>query len=143
MMGDAINMKRKKTGVLSNNLYMLKILHKASRWRLFLESMFHIAKGLVQTLIYTVLFGNIVKALERGYEFRRIAMFIGLIALITGVLLLYETWFLDVFLKYDNNRIQQYIMKNIFNHASKLDIKQYEDPEFYDKYVRTLDEANN
>lgn len=143
MMGDAINMKRKKTGVLSNNLYMLKILHKASRWRVFLESMFHIAKGLVQTLIYTVLFGNIVKALERGYGFRRIAMFIGLIALITGVLLLYETWFLDVFLKYDNNRIQQYIMKNIFNHASKLDIKQYEDPEFYDKYVRTLDEANN
>lgn len=143
MMGDAINMKRNKTGVLSNNLYMLKILHKASRWRLFLESMFHIAKGLVQTLIYTVLFGNIVKALEHGYGFRRITMFIGLIALITGVLLLYETWFLDVFLKYDNNRIQQYIMKNIFNHASKLDIKQYEDPEFYNKYVRTLDEANN
>lgn len=134
-------MKKIRT-VFSNNLYMLKILHKASRWRLFLECIFHIARGVVQTLIYTVLFGNIVKALEQGHSFKKIAMFIGLIALITGILLFYETWFMDVFMKFDNNRIQKYLMKNVFNHAAKLDIKQYEDPDFYDKYVRTLEEAN-
>ncbi|MCJ7840405.1 hypothetical protein MUB24_05625 [Lederbergia sp. NSJ-179] len=129
--------------VISNNMYMIKLLVKASKWRLLLESLFYTSKGVIQTLIYVILFGSIINALQDGSSFMYIAIFIGVIAIITCIALFFQSWFTDVFLMYDNAAIQKYFTRNVYQHAVELDIEKYDDPKFYDQYILTLEEAQN
>lgn len=122
---------------------MLKLLCKASKRRLFLESLFYTSKGVVQTLIYVILFGSIVNALQDESSFMYIAIFTGVIAIITCIALFFQSWFTDVFLMYDNAAIQKYFTRNVYQHAVEIDIEKYDDPKFYDQYILTLEEAQN
>lgn len=138
-------MKRKhrktKESSFDNNLYILRQLFAASRLRLPFESLFHVSKGITQTLIYTVLFGSIINSIVEGRGFTRILEYILLVAAFTAVNIWFQSWFQESFLPRDNARIQKYMLLNVYMHAASLDIRQYENPDFYDKYIRSLDEA--
>lgn len=125
----------------SNNAFVLKHLFAASKLRLPLEALFHVSKGVTQTLIYTVLFGSVINAIVEGRSFVQVIGYILIVAAFTAASLLFQSWFQESFLPRDNARIQKYMLMNVYMHAASLDIQQYENPDFYDKYVRSLDEA--
>lgn len=139
---DCEKKKSESRQVFDNNIYMLMLLFRASKLRLPLESLFHISKGIIQTLIYTVLFGAIINSIQLGNDYKEVIRYIGGVAAVTGIGILFQTWFQETFIPMDNARIQKYMLTNVYRHASQLDIEQYENPEFYDKYVRSLEEAN-
>lgn len=122
-------------------MFVLKQLFAASKWRVPLESLFHVSKGVTQTLIYTVLFGTIINSVVEGRSFARILAYILMVAAFTAVNILFQSWFQESFLPRDHARIQKYMLLNVYMHAASLDIQQYENPEFYDRYVRSLEEA--
>lgn len=125
----------------NNNLYILKQLFRASRLRLPFEMLFHVSKGVTQTLIYTVLFGTVINSIAEGREYTQVLAYILFVALFTAANIWFQSWFQEAFLPRDNARIQKYMLLNVYAHAASLDIQQYENPDFYDKYVRSLDEA--
>lgn len=130
-----------KKSPFDNNMFVLRQLFAASRLRLPFETLFHVSKGITQTLIYTVLFGTIINSIVDGRNFTQILAYILLVAAFTAASILFQSWFQESFLLRDNARIQKYMLMNVYMHAASLDIQQYENPDFYDKYVRTLDEA--
>lgn len=131
----------KKKSSFDNNMFVLRQLFAASRLRLPFETLFHVSKGVTQTLIYTVLFGSIINSIVDGHKFTQILAYILLVAAFTAASILFQSWFQEAFLPRDNARIQKYMLMNVYMHAASLDIQQYENPDFYDKYVRSLDEA--
>ncbi len=133
--------KEKKQSPWNNNLYVLKQLFTASKLRLPFEMLFQVSKGVTQTLIYTVLFGTVINSIAEGREYTKVLAYILLVALFTAANIWFQSWFQESFLPRDNARIQKYMLLNVYAHAASLDIQQYENPEFYDKYVRSLEEA--
>lgn len=133
--------QEKKEFAFDNNLYILKQLFAASKLRLPFEALFHISKGVTQTLIYTVLFGSIINSIVEERSFSKIFEYIIIVAVFTAANIWFQSWFMESFLPRDNARIQKHMLINVYIHAASLDIKQYENPDFYDKYVRSLDEA--
>ncbi len=133
--------KEKNRSPWKNNLYILKQLFTASKLRLPFEMLFQVSKGVTQTLIYTVLFGSVINSIAEGREYTKVLEYILLVALFTAANIWFQSWFQESFLPRDNARIQKYMLLNVYAHAASLDIQQYENPDFYDKYVRSLDEA--
>lgn len=135
--------KEKDQSSLNNNLYVLRQLFTASKMRLPSEILFQVSKGVTQTLIYTVLFGTIINSIVGGRSFSKVLEYIILVAIFTAANIWFQSWFQESFLPRDNARIQKYMLLNVYIHAASLDIQQYENPDFYDKYVRSLDEASS
>lgn len=140
---DIMKKQVEKSSALDNNLYVLRQLFAASKLRLPFEILFQVSKGVTQTLIYTVLFGSIINSIVDGRDFYKVMEYIVIVAAFTAANIWFQSWFQESFLAKDNARIQKYMLMNIYAHAASLDIQQYENPEFYDKYVRSLDEASS
>ena len=140
---DIMKKQVEKSSALDNNLYVLRQLFAASKLRLPFEILFQVSKGVTQTLIYTVLFGSIINSIVDGRDFYKVMEYIVIVAAFTAANIWFQSWFQESFLAKDNARIQKYMLMNVYAHAASLDIQQYENPEFYDKYVRSLDEASS
>lgn len=134
--------QEKKQSSLENNLYVMRQLFIASKMRLPFEILFQVSKGVTQTLIYTVLFGSIINSIVDGREYGKVLEYIAAVAIFTAANVWFQSWFQESFLPRDNAKIQKYMLLNVYVHAASLDIQQYENPDFYDKYVRSLDEAS-
>ena len=134
--------KNSKT-IVSNNLYIIKILLKVSKGRIPFEVMFHASKGGVQTLIYTYLFGSIVNNIQNNKPYQEIFLLIMIVAMITAFALLFQSWFTNIYLPYSNLKIEKSCLMDVYLHSTEIDIRKYEDPNFYDSYVKALSEASN
>lgn len=77
----------------NNNLYILKQLFRASRLRLPFEMLFHVSKGVTQTLIYTVLFGTVINSIAEGREYTQVLAYILFVALFTAANIWFQAWF--------------------------------------------------
>jgi len=129
--------------IISNNLYIVRILFKVSKGRIPLEIMFHASKGGVQTLIYTYLFGSIVNNIQENKQYQEIFLLIAIVAAITSLALIFQSWFLNIYLPYSNLKIQKSCLTEIYLHSTEVNIRKYEDPNFYDSYIKALDEASS
>ncbi|MBQ7921417.1 MAG: ABC transporter ATP-binding protein [Clostridia bacterium] len=133
-----------KTGrVLSNNLYVLKIIHKVAPSFLPTYFIWSVGYAILDFLMNVWLLREIVNRYEMG---RPATEVIGmLIALIIADLL--WSLFIDTLPSFVYPRYRQKIVERVqselFRKASAVELECYEHPEFYDKYVKAMDNAYN
>lgn len=135
--------KKTKHSTLSNNLYILKQIHIASRGRIFFELSSIILNTVSNILLDVYMFKYIINGIQKGLDFKRL---VGFILTITAFHIFTATvvdYFWEKFAPVSNQKIYSHIQKNLFEKASSVEFACFEDPDFYDKYVKAISEANN
>ncbi len=131
-----------KTGrVVSNNLYVLKLIHSVAPAYLPTYFLWTVGNAVFDFLMNTWLLREVVNRYSLGRPMKEI---VGLLVVLVTVQLV---WFvaIDVLRLLIYPKFQQKIVEKIesdlFRKAARVELECYENPDFYDKYVKAMDGA--
>lgn len=131
----------KKT--LANNLWLLKHCYKASPLYVVLYIVEAVRNEIVVFFEFTFGLNFVLECAEYGRPFKTAAVFL---CCLLGFVML-GLWFnAFVFQKLQQKaqpKIKQEIKEMLFRKAKEIDLKCYDDPEFYNSYVLSVSEVEN
>ena len=123
-----------------NNFYMLRLIWKACPWGVICETL-HWLIHRTSELFYSVfLLRFIVKAIENGTDFSKVAMLLFLVLAYgvgTGA---FSAWHWNWYRRKVKLKIDEMLLQKMYEKAVECDLSCYENPEFYDKYTRASSE---
>lgn len=132
-----------KAKALQNNIYIIKLVWSIEPKRVFIE---FIKNGFAyfSWVFYSVVFVRyIFNAIERGKEFREVAVFV--VATIVVVMLLdyFAKWYEFYYKPVSDTGIYEKLYASLFNKATEVDLSCYEDTNFYNTYTIAMKEADS
>lgn len=131
----------KTVRVISNNFYVLKLIHSVAPAYLPTYYLWTVGNAVFDFLMNTWLLREVVNRYSLGRPLKEI---IGLLVVLVSVQLV---WFvaIDMLTRLIYPKFQQKIVEKIesdlFRKASRVELECYENPDFYDKYVKAMDGA--
>ena len=141
------NKKKKEKKKLSvkrtwqNNLFALREVGKASPIYLAVYLGATVIYGLLDFFTGAYLLREIVNAVERGEDLSGLVVYVAIFMAVSVLFYLALNWFWNVISPKMEEKISLQIQKKLFRKASEVELACYENPSFYDKYVRAMDEA--
>ena len=126
---------------VSNNLFALRAIGTASPIYLAVYLGSSLIYGALDFLSEGYLLRRIVNGVDGGESIDSIVRYVlilGSVCLITYTIL---NWFWNVISPIQRRRVGAYVEKMLFYKSSRVELACYENPAFYDKYVKAMDEA--
>lgn len=125
---------------LRNNLYMLKLLMKASPKRIIFGIVANVLDYSVDTIVTLFLLRFIIDSLQINRPFSQVVLFLfGFLMLMLIDSAVYS-WYNYKIVPETKIQIQQFLMKKIYDQAISVDLSCYENPKFYDTYTKANEE---
>lgn len=125
---------------LKNNFYMLRLIWQACPWGVICEILHWLIYKVGEMFYSVFLLRVIVKAIENGTEFSKVAMLLTLV-LIYGISTgAFTAWYWNWYRRKVKLKIDEMLLKKMYEKAIECDLSCYENPEFYDKYTRANSE---
>ncbi|MBE6638213.1 MAG: ABC transporter ATP-binding protein [Ruminococcaceae bacterium] len=128
--------------IVGYNLDALKMISRAAPWYIPYRMAFRIVFTVMNFLFDAWLLRYVLNAFQKGTDIKTV---VAVIALVSGgyLLMCIADNAIDYFVipKMTNN-ITKSIRKMMFKKAGEVELACYESPEFYDKYVKAMDEAS-
>ena len=135
--------KKTKHSTLSNNLYILKQILTASPGRILFDLSGSIITSVSNILLDVYLLKYIINGIQEGLDFKRLVGFILIITAFHIFSTAFSHYYWQKFAPVSNQKIYSHIQKALFEKSSSVELACFEDPDFYDKYVKAISEANN
>ena len=137
-------MKKDKSNhsVLKNNIYILKQIHTASPGRIALDLVVILLKSISNVLFDAYMLRYVINGIQTGLPFKNILLFILAIAVYHLFVCIVENYYHEIFSPVSNQKIYQHIQKKVFSKASSVELSCFENPQFYDQYVKAISEAS-
>ncbi|MBQ9121247.1 MAG: ABC transporter ATP-binding protein [Clostridia bacterium] len=128
---------------VANNMFALSAIWRASPIYLavYLGSSF--VYGVLDFLSEGYLLRRIVNGLDSGESVASIVQYVVILGIITLLCYVSLSWFWNVVSPIQVRKVGAYVEKMLFRKASEVELACYENPAFYDKYVKAMDEAYN
>lgn len=137
-------MKEKKltfTETIKNDWYALKLGFSVSR-SLVVHSFFMRLAGYFEWVFFDAIFlRQIVGALDENKGFDEIFAFIAVCGLLFGLINLYTNYADNVVLPLQTTRLYGGIYRKLYAKARNVELKCYEDSDFYSRYTMAMDGA--
>ena len=136
--------KKKKLSfgrTVSNNAFALKVIFTASPLYLIVYLGSSLVYGTLGFLEEGYLLRKIVNGLEGGEDAKALILYTAVLASVSVMLYTALTWFWNVISPVKQRRVGAYIEKMLFEKSASVELACYENPAFYDKYVKAMDEA--
>lgn len=137
-------MKEKKltfTETIKNDWYALKLGFSVSR-SLVVHSFFMRLAGYFEWVFFDAIFlRQIVGALDENKGFDEIFAFIAVCGLLFGLINLYTNYADNVILPLQTTRLYGGIYRKLYAKARNVELKCYEDSDFYSRYTMAMDGA--
>jgi ATP-binding cassette subfamily B protein len=136
--------KKEKLGfkkTLSNNFFAILSIWKSSPSYLIVYFAVSLIGGILDFLSEGYLLRRTVNSIESGNNINDVLLYIGVLGIIISVYGILNNWFWDVMSPPKQRKIASYIEKMLFKKSAEVELSCYENPDFYDKYVRAMDEA--
>jgi ATP-binding cassette subfamily B protein len=134
--------KRSYTKIIDNNAFILKLIWKASPARIFLNLLFIIISRVIHFLFFVLLLRYILNSFSTGIHASQVLLVIVIIGTLKIAFSIFENYFWQIYVPISDQNIYQHIQNLLFKKATEVDISCYEDPEFYDQYVKAMSEVN-
>ena len=135
------NNKNSKFKTFRNNLYALKTIWQISKRRIIHATLSEFAVHATTIFFSTFFIRYLILAIEAKADFHRIMMYIGLCFVIFASLAAYNSYFNSVIIAYTDNKIHRTLYKKIYAKARNVELRCFEDPDFYNRYTMALDGA--
>ena len=126
---------------VSNNMFALRAIFAASPLYLLVYLGSSFIYGTVEFLSEGYLLRMIVNGIEGGRSVESIVLFVVILATVSLTSFTALSWFWNVISPIEQRKVGAHIEKMLFSKASRVELACYEDPVFYDKYVKAMDEA--
>ena len=135
---DKLPMRR----VVQNNLYMLKMIHQTDPWLIPLRLGMATLVSVTYFLGSTYLLQYALNAVGEGKGFFDILWMAVLFVALELTADLINNAFWQLYYEKRRYAVGQKVNLKIFAHADRVELACYENPEFYDKFVKALGEAD-
>lgn len=138
--------KKEKLGfkkTLSNNFFALSVVWKSAPSYLIVYLGVSLYGGVVDFLSEGYLLRKTINSIENGDNINDVLYFVAVLGIVICAFGILNNWFWDVMSPPRQRKIAAYIEKMLFKKSAEVELSCYENPIFYDKYVRAMDEAYN
>ena len=133
--------RKNKLKVFSNNAYAVKTVWSISKSRVIHTTIFAII-GYLEWIFMSIYFlRHIVQMMEDNKSFEAIAGYIGICFLIFGSLCIYSDYRSSVIIPFTDIKIYRELYKKLYAKARNVELRCFEDADFYNKYTLALDGA--
>ena len=128
---------------LSNDLFALRCIGQASPLYLVVYLGSSLIYGLLDFLSGSFLLRQIVNGVEEGKDATALIRYVLILGSISVVSYMSLRYFWNVGSVRPWNRIIRSIETRLYRKAAEVELACYESPEFYEKYVRAVEESHN
>ena len=126
---------------VSNNLFMLKLLHQASPGRIAIEMGIWVLEAIIGFFSWQYMLRHIVNGIEEGRDFYDLAGLLIIMTVLNVVLVFVQYLWYQIFSGLYYQKTAKYFQELVYKKAASVDLACYENPEFYDKYMKALNET--
>lgn len=135
--GDRLSLKK----TIENDIYAIRLGASISK-SIVIHAFFMWVVGYAEWIFFDGIFmRKIVDALDTGQEFRSILSFILISGCFFCAVTLYEKYVDNVVSPLQTNRLYYGIYKKMYKKAKNVELRCYEDPDFYNRYTMAIDGA--
>lgn len=133
--------KRNKMKVFSNNAYAVKTVWGISKKRVIHTALYSIV-GYVEWIFMSIFFLRyVIRAIEEGASFEKSLFFIGMCFVVFGAFAMYASYMNSILIPYTDTKIYRELYKKLFAKARNVELRCFEDADFYNRYTMALDGA--
>ncbi|MDR1669748.1 MAG: ABC transporter ATP-binding protein/permease [Oscillospiraceae bacterium] len=130
-----------KLKIFANNTYAVKTVWRLSRARV-VHTMLNAMAGYAEWLFFSIFFIRyVIGAIEREAPFGQIMLFLGICCAVFGMLSLYNSYFNGALTPVTGNKIYRGLYKKLYAKARNVELRCFEDADFYNRYTMALDGA--
>lgn len=133
---------KNKASIWKNNLFLLRQIQASSPGRIPLLLLDVFLKTSMNLIFDVYLLRFIINGLQKGISFGTVARFLLCVLLLHTAVCVFDNWFHSAFEPVSNQKIAHGIQREIFEKAVSVDLVCFEDPKFYDKYIKAAGEAS-
>ena len=126
---------------ISNNLFALRAIGIASPIYLTVYLGSSLVYGGLDFLSETYLLREVVNGISAGENIIEVIKFVVILGMVTLIVYTMLNYFWNVISPIQQRKVGAYIEKMLFEKAAQVELACYENPKFYDKYVKAMDEA--
>ena len=127
--------------IVSNNLFALKTIYAASRSYIFIFLASSILYGLIDFLTGSYLLRRVVDGISNGEQAGSVIAYVVTVTVFSLLIQLAYSWYWNVISPVQQHKIEAYVEKKLFRKAAQVELACYEDPSFYDRYIRAMNES--
>ncbi len=136
--------KLKFKRIVSNNIYMLRIMHETAPWYMPVDFLLTLAFSVAEFFSGAFMLKVIVDGLEEqnasaGWLFP----FVGILFVVHLGLNVFQNYFFNVLSIPMTESINRKIKQQMFAKMRSVELSCYEDPAYYEKYVKAMAESTN
>lgn len=129
--------------IIMNNIFIIGLIYNASPYLLTVGVIITILHACAEFVSGTLVLRYTINSINEGRSFAQIAqlVLIWMILYVTVSVIrsLYDEWFYKVRIM----DVKKEIYNQVYHKASDVELKCYEDPAYYDKFVKAIDECGN
>ncbi len=127
--------------IVSNNLFMLKVMHKAAPGLLVTNTLFNAFYSIVDFISGTLLLRYIINGIGNGLSFSTLAIALLCYIIIYLIINFISNWYYQGKYNTDRNEIHRAVHSLVYKKASEVELACYENPKFYDTFCKAIEEC--
>lgn len=133
---------KKKTGVIRNNFWMLGKIWKYTPGYIILMALEGAAWGIngAVGIFYTK---ELLDAISLGVPFLQAAEKVMIYGIYIMLLYVFHFWYWQIYNPYIHEKLHVEMHSEMFRQAVTLDLDRYDDPEFYNDFIWSMDQSYN
>ncbi len=128
--------------VFANNFYILRIIHKVAPAFLWMDICLDLLWSVIEFLSGAFLLKMVVDRMDAGESIGNLAAVVLIICAIHLVVWFIQQWFWSVYGEATFSRVSAVMTKMLIRQMSAVELSRYEDPAYYEKYIKAMNEAN-
>lgn len=131
--------KENKIRIFANNAYAVKTVWSISKSRVIHTALASII-GYAEWIFMSIFFLRyVINAIETEAPFETILFFIGICFAVFFLLAVYESYLNAAVYPYTDNKIYRVLYRKLYAKARNVELRCFEDAEFYNRYTMALD----
>ncbi|WP_027086509.1 ABC transporter ATP-binding protein [Cohnella panacarvi] len=127
---------------LANNMFLFKLAWTMHPQRVLAEFLIQACRQATNVFFAVYFMKYIIESISLEREFRQVALFIVITLAVMLVLSLLDNWYEQRFKPLSDLTLYEKLYLVLFRKASSVELKCFEDHEFYNKYTKAIQEAD-
>lgn len=128
--------------VLSNNLFILRIIHRTVPGFLFWDILFDLLWTVIECFSGSFLLKYVVDGLGDGTPVKSLYLLVGGLFVLHILLRMIQNWFWNLRAVENSDRVELAMRKLLCTQMQAVELSCYEDPAYYEKYLKAMSEVN-
>ncbi len=128
--------------VIQNNFYILRIIQKNAPAFLWGDLILDLLWSVIEFLSGSFLLKVVVDRMDAGQSIGTLATVVLIVCGVHLVVWFIQQWFWNVYGEATFSRVSAVITKMLIRQMSAVELSRYEDPVYYEKYIKAMNEAN-